>query len=64
MPVDIDHVDEMVFKKRLDEMILSLSCSFSLLWLMGQCAQGAIGEMTSYSGDLARKTCHSPQKEI
>ena len=23
---------------------------------MGQCAQGAIGEITSYSGDLARKS--------
>ena len=26
---------------------------------MGQCAQGAIDEITSYPGDLARKTCQS-----
>ena len=24
---------------------------------MGHCAQGVIGEITSYPGDLARKTC-------
>ena len=34
-------------------MILSLSLALSLS--LGQCAQGAIAEITSYSGDLARK---------
>ena len=39
-------------------MILTLlSLGKSVSDQKGQCAQGAIGEITSYSGDLARKTC-------
>ena len=39
----------------MDDDFLSLLLFLSL----GQCAQSAIDEITSYSGDLARKTCQA-----
>ena len=50
--VDNDHIDILV-KGNWIRMILSLSLALSLS--LGQCAQGAIAKITSYSGDLARK---------